>query len=139
MQTMIFVNLPVSDLERSKEFYAKLGFASDPTFSDESGSSVVISDTIWLMLLTKPFFKSFTINELADTTRTASHIIGVSVESREAVVAIAEKAIAAGAGKSVEPLDQGFMYSRSFADPDGHLFEFIWMDPSASVANTAET
>jgi len=132
MQTMIFVNLPVSDLERSKEFYSKLGYASDPTFSDEKGSSVVISDNIWLMLLTKPFFKSFTINELADNTRTSSHIIGISADSREAVDAIAEKAFAAGAGKSVEPLDEGYMYSRSFADPDGHLFEYVWMDPSAS-------
>jgi len=132
MDTMIFVNLPVSDLERSMEFYAKLGFPNDHAFSDENGSSVVISKTIWLMLLTKPFFKTFTSNELAETTRTSAAIIGLSADSREAVDTLADKAFAAGAGKSQDPMDQGFMYSRSFADPDGHLFEIIWMDPAAA-------
>ena len=136
MDTMIFVNLPVKDLERSKEFYAKLGYATNPQFSDENATNVIISDTIWLMLLTEPFFRTFTNKDVVDGTAATEAIIGLSADSREAVDALADKAVAAGAGPSKEPADVVFMYSRSFADPDGHLFEIIWMDPAAAQPAT---
>lgn len=132
MPTMIFVNLPIKDLERSKAFYAALGYANDPTFSDENATSVVISDTIWLMLLVEPFFKTFTDKDVVDASRGTEAIIGLSADSRDAVDELVDKAIAAGAGPSKDPMDEGYMYSRSFADPDGHLFEVIWMDDAAA-------
>ena len=131
MPTQIFVNLPVKDLERSKAFYSALGYPTNPQFSDENATNVVISDTIYLMLLVEPFFKGFTHREVADATITTEVIVALSADSREAVDELVDAAFAAGAGKSQEPSDQGFMYVRSFADPDGHLFEVMWMDPAA--------
>lgn len=136
MPTMIFVNLPVKDLERSKAFYAALGYATNPQFSDENATNIVISDTIYLMLLVEPYFKSFTHKEIADATTTTEAIIALSADSRAAVDALADKAVDAGAGTSNEPMDQGWMYSRSFADPDGHLLEVVWMDPAAIEPTT---
>jgi len=129
--TMIFVNLPVNNLDRSKEFFTKLGFTINQQFTDENASCIVISDAIFLMLLVKPFFGTFTNKEIADAAATTEAIIALSADSRAEVDALVDNAIAAGAGPSKEPMDQGYMYSRSFADPDGHLFEVMWMDPSA--------
>ena len=131
MPTMIFVNLPVNDLDKSKEFFTKLGFTINQQFTDENASSIVISDTIYLMLLVKPFFGTFTDKEIADASATTETIIALSADSRADVDTLVDNAIAAGAGPSKEPMDQGFMYSRSFADLDGHLFEVMWMDPAA--------
>jgi hypothetical protein len=131
MPTMIFVNLPVKDLDKSKQFFTELGFSINQQFTDEKASSIVISDTIYLMLLVEPFFKTFTKKDVADSSTTTEAIIALSADSREAVDALVDKAIAAGAGPSNEPMDDGFMYARSFADPDGHLFEVMWMDPAA--------
>ena len=131
MPAMIFVNLPVKDLEKSKLFFTKLGYTINQQFTNEKASSIVISDTIYLMLLVEPFFKTFTKKDLADATTSTEAIIALSAESREAVDALVDKAVAAGAGPSNEPVDEGFMYVRSFADPDGHLFEVMWMDPAA--------
>ncbi len=131
MPTMIFVNLPVKDLDKSKQFFTELGYTINQQFTDDKASSIVISDTIYLMLLVEPFFKTFTNKDLADATTSTEAIIALSADSREAVDELVDKAIAAGAGPSKEPMDEGFMYSRSFADPDGHLFEVMWMDPNA--------
>jgi uncharacterized protein len=128
--TMIFVNLPVKDLNRSKAFYSALGYGTNPQFSDDNATNVVISDTIYLMLLVEPFFKGFTHKEIADATTTTESIIALSADSKAEVDELVDKAVAAGAGASNEPNDQGFMYTRSFADPDGHLFEVFWMDPA---------
>lgn len=131
MPTMIFVNLPVSDLGKSKEFFTKLGYSINERFTDENASCVVISDTIFLMLLVKPFFGTFTNKDIADAGATTEVIIALSADSRADVDALVDNAIGAGAGPSKEPMDQGFMYSRSFTDLDGHIFEAMWMDPAA--------
>ena len=131
MPTMIFVNLPVNDLDASKEFFTKLGYKINQQFTDEKASCIVISDTIYLMLLVKPFFKSFTSKEIIDASSGTETILALSADSRQGVDDLVDRAIATGAGTSQEPMDEGFMYSRSFADPDGHLFEVMWMDPAA--------
>jgi predicted lactoylglutathione lyase len=130
MSTLIFVNLPVSDLERSKSFYSALGFEINPQFTDENAACVVISETIFAMLLVKPFFSSFTSKEIADTTTTVAAINALSSDSRGEVDALADRAIAAGGAQTNEPQDLGFMYSRSFQDPDGNMWETVWMDPA---------
>lgn len=130
MPTLIFVNLPVSDLERSKSFYSALGFEINPQFTDENAACIVISDTIFVMLLVKPFFSSFTSKEIADTSTAVAAINALSSDSREEVDALADKALAAGGAQTNEPQDLGSMYSRSFQDPDGNMWETVWMDPA---------
>jgi predicted lactoylglutathione lyase len=130
MPTMIFVNLPVKDLARSRAFYGALGYSFNEQFSDENAACVVISDTIFLMILVEPFFKTFTKKEIADESGVTEAILAISTDSREEVDQLVDKAFAAGAMESNDPDDQGFMYSRSFQDPDGHLWEVLWMDPS---------
>jgi predicted lactoylglutathione lyase len=130
-QQMIFINLPVNDLDASKKFFTELGYSINPQFSDENAASVVISDTIVAMLLTKPFYSTFTKKEIADATKTSEVLIALSAESREKVDELVEKALAAGGSPSGETQDHGFMYGRAFDDPDGHTWEVVWMDPAA--------
>jgi predicted lactoylglutathione lyase len=130
-QQMIFVNLPVADLDASKKFFTELGYSINPQFSDETAASVVISDTIVTMLLTKEKYAQFTKKEIADATRTSEVLIALSAESREKVDELVDKAIAAGGTASGETQDLGFMYGRSFDDLDGHTWEVVWMDPAA--------
>ncbi|MEV5438225.1 VOC family protein [Streptomyces sp. NPDC052682] len=130
-QQMIFVNLPVNDLDASKKFFTELGYSINPQFSDENGACVVISDTIVAMLLTKPFYATFTDKEIADATRTSEVLICLSAESREAVDELVDKAVAAGGTASEKVQDLGFMYGRSFDDLDGHTWEVAWMSPEA--------
>ncbi len=130
MPQMIFVNLPVSDLEKSKAFYTALGFTINPQFSDDTAACVVISDTIFLMILTHPKFDSFTPNPRADTTKTTSALIALNRDSRADVDAITEAALKAGGTEPKSATDHGFMYTRTFMDPDGNVFEPLWMDPS---------
>ncbi|MFF7243303.1 VOC family protein [Embleya sp. NPDC008237] len=134
MARMIFVNLPVQDLAKATAFYTALGFEQNAQFSDENASSFAISDTIHLMVLVEPFFKTFTKKEIADAMRTTEAIVCLSADSREEVDELVEKAFAAGGGTSNDPMDQGFMYGRSFQDPDGHLWEVVYMDMSAMPA-----
>jgi predicted lactoylglutathione lyase len=131
-QQMIFVNLPVKDVEVSKDFFARLGFAHNKQFSDETTTSVVISDTIVVMLLAEPRFKEFTPKgkEIADSSTRAEAIIALSAESRAKVDELCDAALAAGGTPSKDPQDHGTMYGRSFQDPDGHNWEVMWMDPS---------
>ncbi|WP_225838601.1 VOC family protein [Streptomyces sp. NK08204] len=130
-QQMIFVNLPVNDLDASKKFFTDLGYTINPQFSDEKAASVVISETIIAMLLTKPFYATFTDKEIADATKTSEILVALSAESREKVDELVDKAIAAGGTASGRTQDLGFMYGRSFDDLDGHTWEVIWMDPAA--------
>ncbi|HLL32591.1 MAG TPA: VOC family protein [Streptomyces sp.] len=130
-QQMIFVNLPVADLDASKKFFTELGYSINPQFSDETAAGVVISDTIVTMLLTKEKYAQFTKKEIADATRTSEVLIALSAESREKVDELVDKAIAAGGTASGETQDLGFMYGRSFDDLDGHTWEAVWMDPAA--------
>ena len=130
-QQMIFVNLPVDDLDASKKFFTELGYTINPQFSDEKAASVVISDTIFAMLLTKPFYATFTKKEIADATKSSEVMLCLSAESREKVDELVEKAVAGGGIASEQVQDHGFMYGRAFDDLDGHTWEVMWMDPAA--------
>ncbi len=134
----IFVNLAVEDLARSVDFFTELGFSFDPRFTDETATCMVVSEEAFVMLLLEDRFKDFTKKELADPTRHTEAILAVSAESREGVDELADKALAAGGSPANDPLDMGFMYGRSFHDPDGHLWEVVWMDPSALEQQEAE-
>ena len=131
MPQMIFVNLPVKDLETTKGFFGKLGYSTNPQFSDETSACLVISDTIFVMLLTEPKFKGFTKKEIADSEKSTEVILCLSAESREKVDELADAALAAGGFPANEPMDYGTMYGRSFQDPDHHVWEVMWMDPAA--------
>ena len=132
MSTQIFVNLPVQDLQRSIDFFTALGYSFDPRFSDENATCLIIDEGhIYAMLLTHDFFKKFTKKQIADAKASTEAILALSAESREAVDELVDKALASGGSASNEPDDQGFMYSRSFQDPDGHLWEVLSMDMSA--------
>ncbi|GAA3994867.1 VOC family protein [Streptomyces sp. NBC_01352] len=130
-QQMIFVNLPVNDLDASKKFFTELGYSINAQFSDDNAASVVISDTIVAMLLTKPFYSTFTKKEIVDAAKSSEVLIALSAESREKVDELVDKALAAGGSPAGEPQDHGFMYGRSFDDLDGHTWEVMWMDPTA--------
>jgi uncharacterized protein len=131
MSTKIFVNLPVKDLERSKAFFSKLGYAFNPQFTDEKAACMVIGDDIYTMLLTEPFFKSFTKKDIADTSRTTEVLVALSADSKGNVDELLRKALEAGAKEPRPPQEYDFMYGRSFEDLDGHIWEVFWMDPSA--------
>lgn len=134
MAQLIFLNLPVKDLQRSMNFFTQLGYSINQQFTNEKAACVVISDTIYAMLLTEPFFQSFLPGkEIADSTKVKEVLVCLSAESREAVNSLVDKAIAAGGNSFREPEDHGFMFGRSFEDPDGHVWEVMWMDPAAVV------
>ncbi|MFH8927464.1 VOC family protein [Streptomyces pristinaespiralis] len=138
MAQMIFVNLPVKDLEASKAFWGKLGYSFNPQFTDESAACLVFSDTVFAMLLTEARFKDFTKKDIADAATSTEVILALSADSREKVDELVDAALAAGGAPSNDPQDYGFMYGRSFQDPDHHLWEVIWMDVEAMQEATAE-
>ncbi|NOU94308.1 glyoxalase/bleomycin resistance/extradiol dioxygenase family protein [Paenibacillus sp. LMG 31456] len=131
----IFVNLPVKDLNNTIDFFTKIGFEFNAQFTDENATCMVISEHIFVMLLVEEFFKTFTKKEIVDATKSTEAIVALSAESREKVDEIVNKALAAGGTPSNEPMDHGFMYSWSFQDIDGHLWEIIYMDESAVNQN----
>lgn len=138
MATNIFVNLPVKDLEKSKKFFTSLGFSFNPQFTDEKGACLVISDTIYFMLITEKFFKTFTKKEIADSSKTTEVINALSVESKAKVDEMVDKAIVAGGRITRDPDDYGWMYSKSFEDLDGHLWEIVWIDQDNIPPNPGE-
>ena len=131
MSTKIFVNLPVKDLQRSMDFFKNLGYSFNPQFTDDTAACMVINEHIYAMLLTEPKFKMFTPKAICDATTTSEVLICLSCESRQQVDEQVNAALAAGGSKLREPQDHGFMYERSFQDPDGHIWELMWMDPAA--------
>ncbi|MGK5628743.1 VOC family protein [Streptomyces sp. URMC 123] len=131
MSTQIFVNLPVKDLERSKAFFTELGYSFDSRFTDQNAACLVIDDGIYAMLLVEPFFATFTPKEIADAGRTTETIVALGVDSRERVDELADRALRAGGRQTRDPDEEDFMYARSFQDLDGHLWEVVFMDPSA--------
>jgi predicted lactoylglutathione lyase len=135
MATKIFVNLPVKDLNKSKEFYTTIGFSINPQFTDETAACVVISEDIYVMILTHEKAKEFTKKEIADATKTTEVLNSLSFESKEKVNEFVDKAITAGGSEAREPMDYGFMYGRSFNDLDGHIWEAIYMDMNAVPLN----
>jgi predicted lactoylglutathione lyase len=131
MPTKIFVNLPVKNLDRTMEFFKKLGFSFNPQFTDETAASMVISDDIYAMLLTHEKFGQFTKKQIADATKTTEVLIALSMDSRAEVDSFVDKALASGATPARDPADHGFMFERSFNDLDGHIWEIFYMDMSA--------
>lgn len=129
-KSQIFVNLPVKDLAKSIEFFKALGYEFNPQFTDENATCMIISDNIYAMLLTEKFFATFTPKKIADGKQTAEVINALSLPSKAAVDELVNKAFAAGAKRYVEPKDHGFMYQWGFEDLDGHIWEYLWMDPS---------
>lgn len=133
MSTMVFVNLPTTDLERSKAFYTALGCSINPLFTDENAACVVWSEEIFFMILTRDFFQSFTDKAVADPKTTAQVLTAISRESRDEVDQIVAAGLAAGGSQPRPAQDYGFMYSRDLEDPDGNIIEFTWMDPQAAA------
>src|SRR3954449_7109010 len=128
---MLFVNLPVVDLERSKAFFAKLGFSFNPKFTDENAACMLVGEHAFVMLLTRERFADFSKLPLADPTTHALALYSFSVSSRDQVDAVSAAALSAGASEADDAEDYGFMYSRSFFDLDGHGWQVMWMDPAA--------
>ena len=132
MARKIFVNLPVADLQQSMEFFGKLGFAFNRKFTDDKAACMVISEEAYVMLLTEPFFKTFTNNEMCNTRTHTEGLFPLSCESRGEVDQLVNKALAAGGKPAKAVVDHGFMYGWSFYDLDGHHWEVLWMDPKVA-------
>ena len=130
MSNQIFVNLPVKDLNKSKEFFTKLGFSFNEQFTDEKAACLIIGENIFSMLLHEKFFKTFTRKEIADAKKTTEVLIAIDAESKEKVDELVKKAIDAGGSIYANPQDHGWMYQHSFADLDGHQWEILFMDES---------
>jgi uncharacterized protein len=131
MTTKIFVNLPVKDLSKSIEFFTQLDFKFNPQFTDETAACMIVSEDIFVMLLTQDKFKTFTPKEICDATKSTEVLVCLSSESREKVDERVRKAVAAGGTTYNAPQDHGFMYGHGFQDLDGHIWEIIYMEPSA--------
>lgn len=131
MVTQIFVNLPIKDLNRSVVFFTGLGYQFNPHFTDETATCMIISDTIFVMLLTEQKFAQFTNKAVADASKVTESIICLSAPSRDKVDELVQKAVIAGAMTPIPKQDHGFMYAHGFEDLDGHLWEVVWMDPDA--------
>jgi predicted lactoylglutathione lyase len=140
MKSQIFINLPVKELERSLNFYTKMGFTNNPQFSDESGKCMVFSDEIFVMLLTHEKFKAFITRPITDVSKTISALFSISVESLDRVNEMSDNALSGGGKETVEAKDYGFMQQRTIEDPDGHIWEIFFMDmskfPHNHVAST---
>lgn len=132
MATQIYLNLPVKDLDKSVEFFTKLGYTFNAQFTNEKATCMVVSDTIYVMLLTEAFFQTFTKKEIVDAHKAVECSICLSADSKDAVNEMVDKAVAAGATIPNEASDYGFMYQHSFEDLDGHHWEFVWMNPNGT-------
>ena len=133
MSRMIFVNLPVADLARSRAFLEALGAVNEPRFTDETAACMKLSDSIFVMILTHAKFSQFTPRPIADAKAASEVLVCLSADSRELVDSSVERAVLAGGTADPAPKqDYGVMYGRSVADPDGHIWEIMWMDPAAA-------
>ena len=131
MSSKIFVNLPVRDLGKSKNFFGKLGFTFKAQFTDETAACMIISEDIYVMLLTENKFKTFTPKQICDATKSTEVLVCLSSASRDEVNELVRKAVANGGTTYKEPQDYGFMYGHGFQSPDGHIWELAYMEPSA--------
>jgi len=138
MPKLIFVNLPVADLPRAMAFYEAVGARNEPMFTDETAACMVFSETIHVMLLTHDKYRMFTSKRIADAHETSEVLIAITLESRSEVDDIASRALAAGGREPRPAEDHGWMYSRAFEDPDGHVWEPVWMDYEAAKAAMAK-
>jgi uncharacterized protein len=130
MINKIFVNLAVKDLDKSTAFFKALGFSFNPQFTDKTAACMIISDDIYSMLLTHEKFAAFTKKPIADAHKSTEVLTALAVESKARVHELVDKAIRVGGKEAGEPQDYGFMFGRSFEDPDGHIWEIFWMDPA---------
>lgn len=128
MNTQIYVNLPVKDLERSKAFWGALGFEFNPQFTDQNAACMIIGPDAYVMLLVEPFFKDFTRKPISNAREATEVLLCLSRTSRAGVDEMVEKARAAGGSVPTEPRDYGFMYQHGFEDPDGHIWELAYME-----------
>ncbi len=131
MATQMYVNLPVKDLDRSVTFFTALGFSFNPDFTDENATCMVIGENTFVMLLVEPFFSKFAVKAIADTSTHTEVIVSLSADSREQVDELVEKAFAAGGRPAADTIEEQGMYTRSFQDPDGHHWEFGYLDFAA--------
>ena len=127
MHDQLFVNLPIKDLPRSVKFFGSLGYTFNPRFTDENATCMILGDNLFAMLLVEPYFQTFIEKDVSDAHRTTEVLLAVPVGSREAVDALVEKALAAGAKEPRPARDYGFMYQRSYDDLDGHTWEVFHM------------
>ena len=127
MNRQIYVNLPVRHLERSKDFFSALGFGFEPKFTDENAACMIIGPDIYVMLLSEPFFKTFTRKAVADARKSTEVLVCLSCESDDEVNQLVAKAMQHGGSSPREPQDHGFMYAHAFEDPDGHIWELVHM------------
>jgi uncharacterized protein len=131
MSTQIFVNLPVKNLKQSIDFFTQLGFQFNPQFTDETATCMIVSDNIFVMLLTHEKFKTFTPKPICDATKSTEVLTCLSLDSRTKVDEMVRQAVTAGGTTHSEPQDHGFMYAHGFQDLDGHIWELVYMEPSA--------
>jgi len=131
MNSQIFLNLPVADLAKSREFFKALGYTINEQFSDDTAACVVISEHIYVMILTHAKFREFTPKAICDTAKATEVLIALSCDSRAELEELVKKAVTAGASIYAEPKDYGFMYQHSFQDLDGHSWELVYMEPGA--------
>jgi predicted lactoylglutathione lyase len=132
MSRKLFVNVRTTDLRRSTDFYTSLGFTLQEDFSNEQAACFVVSDTIYVMVLVEDYFAESVVNGVS--TSGTQTLLALNVDAREEVDELADKALAAGGEKAKDPFDEGFMYGRSFLDPDGNHWELVWMDPNADFS-----
>jgi uncharacterized protein len=134
MAQLVFVNLPVTDIARARTFYGSLGFTFDPRFQDETSSCVVVSDTIFFMIMEQEKFRSFAPKPLADPATSTAVLVALSRDSRQAVDDFMAAALAHGGTNNNKPQEMGdYMYGQSVCDPDGNVLEVMWMDVEAAM------
>ncbi len=133
MNTQIYVNLPVKDLQKSVAFFTKLGFAFNPQFTNENATCMIIGENIFAMLLVEKFFQTFTKKEICDATKSIEVLVCISRQSRADVDEMVKNAVAAGGSIPRPALDHGFMYSHTFEDIDGHVWELVYVAPIVGI------
>ena len=138
MSRLLFLNLPVTDLRASRDFFDRLEFEFDERFCDQGAACMAVSEQAYVMLMQRDRFAEFVTKPVADADEATALTVAVSAEDRAAVDTFAAAALAAGATPGKDPQDYGFMYGRSFHDLDGHLWEVMWMDPVAAEKGPAE-
>lgn len=132
MNTQIWVNLPIKDLNRSVGFFTKLGYTFNPKFTDENATCMIVGENIFVMLVVEKFFKTFTGKPICDATKSTEVLMGLTCGSRAEVDEMVRKAVAAGGTSPRKSQDHGFMYGHGYEDPDGHIWELFYMEPGAT-------
>jgi uncharacterized protein len=134
----LYVNVAVDDLERSVAFFTTLGFSFEPRYTDETATCMIVGEDAFVMLVTKAKFSEFTRKHIVDASHQTEVLLAISAASREGVDELTEAALASGGSAANDPIDHGSMYSRSFQDPDGHVWEVVWMDEAAAEAEATQ-